>query len=151
MSKEYDNELTEQQKEEIDNELIYFPRNPSFNEIIDNIFIGNYSFALNKKMLKENKISHILNCGNRLKNFYEKDNNSIDFSIERYYCDKIKFKNESHIIIVKDNNYNNEYIQYKLDSKESEEEPNFAFWGMLIVAFLAISVFLIAYKSDDDL
>lgn len=50
-----------------------------------------------------------------------------------------------------ENNYNNEYIQYKLDSKETEEEPNFAFWGMLIVAFLAISVFLIAYKSDDDL
>ncbi len=50
-----------------------------------------------------------------------------------------------------ENNYNNEYIQYKLDSKENEEEPNFAFGGMLIVAFLAISVFLIAYKSDDDL
>ena len=50
-----------------------------------------------------------------------------------------------------ENNYNNEYIQYKLDSKENEEEPSFAFWGMLIVAFLAISVFLIAYKSDDDL
>lgn len=50
-----------------------------------------------------------------------------------------------------ENNYNNEYIQYKLESNENEEEPNFAFWGMLIVAFLAISVFLIAYKSDDDL
>ena len=48
---------------------------------------------------------------------------------------------------------NNEYIQYKLDTKENvkEDEPNFTFWGMLIVAFLAISVFLIAYKSDDDL
>lgn len=46
-------------------------------------------------------------------------------------------------------NYNNEYIQYKLDKKETDEEPNFAFWGMLIVAFLAISIFLIAYKSDD--
>ena len=41
MNKEFDNELTEQQKEEIDNELIYCPRNPSFNEIVDNIFIGN--------------------------------------------------------------------------------------------------------------
>lgn len=50
-----------------------------------------------------------------------------------------------------DNNYNNEYIQYKLDSEDNDEEPNFVFWGMLIVAFLAISVFLIAYKSDDDL
>lgn len=73
MNKESDDELTEQQKEEIDNELVYFPRNPSFNEIIDNIFIGNYSFALNKKMLKNNKITHILNCGNGLKNFYEKE------------------------------------------------------------------------------
>ena len=46
-----------------------------------------------------------------------------------------------------------EYVQYKLENKDidKEEEPNFAFWGMLIVAFLAISVFLIAYKSDDGM
>ena len=52
-----------------------------------------------------------------------------------------------------DNNYNNEYIQYKLD-KENKEDSNggsLVFWGMIAVAFLAISVFLIAYKSDDDL
>ena len=51
-------------------------------------------------------------------------------------------------------NYNNEYIQYNLASStknDNEEDSNFVFWGMLIVAFVAISIFLIAYKSDDDL
>jgi hypothetical protein len=49
--------------------------------------------------------------------------------------------------------YSEDYIQYKLEKEDNseDEEPNFAFWGMLIVAFLAISVFLIAYKSDDGM
>ena len=71
---EINTELTEEQKEKIDNELVYCPRNPSFDEIIDNIYVGNYAFALNKKMLIDNKIAHILNCGNGLMNFYEKEN-----------------------------------------------------------------------------
>ena len=71
---EINTELTEEQKEKIDNELVYYPRNPSFDEIIDNIYVGNYAFALNKKMLIDNKITHILNCGNGLMNFYEKEN-----------------------------------------------------------------------------
>ena len=54
-----------------------------------------------------------------------------------------------------EDNYNREYIQYNLASSSSknsdDENGNFVFWGMLIVAFLAISIFLIAYKSDDDL
>jgi hypothetical protein len=52
-----------------------------------------------------------------------------------------------------EDNYNNEYIQYNLasSSKNDDEDSNFVFWGMLIVAFVAISIFLIAYKSDDDL
>lgn len=74
MNNTINTELTEEQKEKIDNELIYCPRNPSFDEIIDNIYIGNYAFALNKKMLVENKITHILNCGNGLMNFYENEN-----------------------------------------------------------------------------
>lgn len=52
-----------------------------------------------------------------------------------------------------EDNYNNHYIQYKLE-KENKEDSNggsLVFWGMIAVAFLAISVFLIAYKSDDDL
>ena len=48
-------------------------------------------------------------------------------------------------------NYSDEYIQYKLESEDTEDEPNYVFWGMLIVAFLAISIFLIAYKSDDGM
>lgn len=48
-------------------------------------------------------------------------------------------------------NYSDEYIQYKLESEDTDDEPNYAFWGMLIVAFLAISIFLIAYKSDDGM
>ena len=65
--------VTAKQQEEIDGELIYFGFTPSFNEIIDNIFIGNYAFALNKHLLLENKITHILNCGVGLKNFYEQE------------------------------------------------------------------------------
>ena len=60
-------------KQQINAELKYHIRDPSFNEIIPNIFIGNYAFALNKKLLLENKITHILNCGNGLKNFYSKE------------------------------------------------------------------------------
>ena len=53
-----------------------------------------------------------------------------------------------------EDNYNKEYIQYNLASSSKNDEDgdsNFVFWGMLIVAFVAISIFLIAYKSDDDL
>ncbi len=54
------------------------------------------------------------------------------------------------------NNVNNE-VQYKLEKdnkdndKDKESGSNIAFWGMLAVAFLAISVFIIAYKSDDGM
>lgn len=43
-------------------------------------------------------------------------------------------------------------VQYKLEkeNKEDSNGGNLMFWGMIAVAFLAISVFLIAYKSDDD-
>ena len=50
-----------------------------------------------------------------------------------------------------EDNVNNN-IQYKLEKETKNKDDNggsFAFWGMLAVAFLAISVFLIAYKSDD--
>ena len=60
-------------KQQINSELKYHIKDPSFNEIIPNIFVGNYAFALNKKLLLENKITHILNCGNGLKNFYSKE------------------------------------------------------------------------------
>ena len=60
-------------KQQINNELKYHIKDPSFNEIISNVYVGNYAFALNKKLLLENKITHILNCGMVLKNFYQKE------------------------------------------------------------------------------
>ena len=50
-----------------------------------------------------------------------------------------------------ENNSDNNYIQYKLDSSSLKEEDsgNYSFWIMLVVAFFAISMFIIAYKSDD--
>ena len=60
-------------KQQINNELKYHIKDPSFDEIIPNVYVGNYAFALNKKLLLENKITHILNCGNRLKNFYQNE------------------------------------------------------------------------------
>ena len=46
--------------------------------------------------------------------------------------------------------YNNE-VHYKLEKESKKDDSSIggAFWGMLAVAFLAISVFIIAYKSDD--
>ena len=38
-------------KQQINSELKYHIRDPSFNEIIENVFVGNYAFALNKKLL----------------------------------------------------------------------------------------------------
>lgn len=52
--------------------------------------------------------------------------------------------------------YNRVDVQYKLEEdsskkKNEDEEPNFAFFGMLVVAFAAISIFVIAYKADDGI
>ena len=65
---------SEEQKKMIDDELVLFDKIPSCNEIIDNIYIGNYSYALNSDLMLKDGITYILNCGNGLKNFYEKDN-----------------------------------------------------------------------------
>ena len=60
-------------KQQINDELKYHTKDPSFNEIIDNIFVGNYAFALNKQLLLQNKITYILNCAVGLKNFYQNE------------------------------------------------------------------------------
>ena len=60
-------------KQKIKEELKYHIKDPSFDEIIDNVYVGNYAFALNKKLLLQNKITHILNCGMGLKNFYKNE------------------------------------------------------------------------------
>ena len=59
-------------KQRINAELKYHIRDPSYDEVLPNIYVGNYAFALNQKLLEQNKITHILNCGNGLKNFYPK-------------------------------------------------------------------------------
>ena len=65
---------TKEQLKLIDDELVLFDKEPSYNEIIDNIYVGNYKFALDANLMIKEGITHILNFGNGLKNFYEKDN-----------------------------------------------------------------------------
>ena len=64
---------SEEQLKALDDELVLFDKVPSYNEIIDNIYVGNYKFALDADLLIKEGITHILNCGNGLKNFYEND------------------------------------------------------------------------------
>ena len=71
---DYYSDLSEEEINKIKNELVYCGKNPNANEIIPNIFVGNYAFALSKKLLLKNKITHILNCACLCSNFYEKEN-----------------------------------------------------------------------------
>ena len=66
--------LSEEQKKEIDKELEIFEKEPSYNEIIDNIYVGNYKFASDVELLLKEGITYILNCANGLKNFFENEN-----------------------------------------------------------------------------
>ena len=66
--------ISKQKLIEINDELILFEKEPSYNEIIANVYIGNYKFALDAELLIKEGITYILNCGNGLKNFYEKEN-----------------------------------------------------------------------------
>ena len=65
---------SEEQIKQIEEELILFDKEPSYHEIIDNIYVGNYKTALDAELLIKEGITYILNCGNGLKNFYENDN-----------------------------------------------------------------------------
>ena len=65
---------SEDQIKQINEELILFDKEPSYNEILENIYIGNYKFALDYDLLLKEGITYILNCGNGLKNFYENEN-----------------------------------------------------------------------------
>ena len=73
-NEDYYSDLSKEEREQIKNELTYCGKKPSANEIIPNIFVGNYAFALSKKLLLNNKITHILNCACLCSNFYEKKN-----------------------------------------------------------------------------
>ena len=57
---------------------------PSADEILPNIFVGNYASALSKKFLILNKITHILNCGIHLVNLFQKENNFKYLNIPLY-------------------------------------------------------------------
>ncbi len=65
---------SEKQQNLIKDELVLFEQEPSFNEIIDNIYVGNYTTALDANLMIKEGITYILNCGNGLKNFYENEN-----------------------------------------------------------------------------
>ena len=65
---------TEEQLNLINDEEILFGKEASYNEIIDNIYVGNYKTALDANLMIKEGITYILNCGNGLKNFYESDN-----------------------------------------------------------------------------
>ena len=66
--------ISSEKLKEINDELILFEKEPSYNEIIANVYIGNYKFALDAELLIKEGITYILNCGNGLKNFYESEN-----------------------------------------------------------------------------
>ena len=78
MSIDYDKrktyKISSEKLKEINDELILFEKEPSYNEIIANVYIGNYKFALDAELLIKEGITYILNCGNGLKNFYENEN-----------------------------------------------------------------------------
>ena len=57
----------------IESEMTYVEKIPSVDNIIENIYIGNYSAASNKNLLKELGITHILICGKNLEGFFPND------------------------------------------------------------------------------
>ena len=65
---------SEEQQKAIEKELDIFEKEISYNEIIDNIYVGNYRTASDAELLIKEGITHILNCANGLKNFFENDN-----------------------------------------------------------------------------
>jgi len=57
----------------INDELILFDKTSSMDEIVENIFIGNYSAASNKSLLQEKGVTHILIAANNLEKFFPND------------------------------------------------------------------------------
>lgn len=60
-------------KDEIENELVLFEKNPCMDQVFENIYIGNYAAALHINYLKEIGITHILVSGNNLRKMFPKD------------------------------------------------------------------------------
>jgi atypical dual specificity phosphatase len=59
--------------EEIQSELILFEKTPSYDCVYENIYIGNYASALQKDILKQMGITHILITGKNLKEMFPND------------------------------------------------------------------------------
>lgn len=57
----------------ISSELVLFEKTPSYDNIIENIYVGNYASALDKALLKQLGITHILVGGNNLKALFIED------------------------------------------------------------------------------
>jgi protein-tyrosine phosphatase len=55
---------------EIDNELVLYEKQPNYDSIIDNIYIGNYATALDLSLLKSLGITHILVVGKNMKELF---------------------------------------------------------------------------------
>ena len=87
---------SEEQQKAIEKELDIFEKEISYNEIIDNIYVGNYRTASDAELLIKEGITHILNCANGLKNFFENDNISYEskFTNPRNYQSFTNFKNK---------------------------------------------------------
>jgi protein-tyrosine phosphatase len=64
-------------EEKIEQELFYHPKEPSMDEILPGLYVGNYAAALNDKLLTNNGITHILIAG---------------FSMDPMFTDKYTYK-----------------------------------------------------------
>ena len=82
--KENDFGVNDEQFKIINKVLQHSIKIPSADEILPNIFVGNYASALSKKFLILNKITHILNCGIHLVNLFQKENNFKYLNIPLY-------------------------------------------------------------------
>lgn len=88
----------------IDSELVLHSKEPSIDLIYENIFIGNYASALDKKKLFENGITHILVCANNLESLYpEEFNYKVIPLYDSEYTNITKYFQESNEFIEKGN------------------------------------------------
>ena len=64
--------------------------NPKCNEIIkDKLYLGNYDFALNKKLLKEKNITCILVCGSELECKFKDEFKYLKIALNDYIEDSL--------------------------------------------------------------
>ena len=96
---------------QIEKELGVYEHSPNCHEVYQNIFVGNYAFALNKELLLKNNIKNILNCSKDCKCFYKKENifNYLHLPLlDNMEEDPLKYMDES-----------NNFIEKSLNNKEN--------------------------------